>query len=378
MNCAYQHICGGCPLRTDDLSQYRDRKSERFKRIIASLKQDNIPLGEPVFIDDGQRRRAELTFKTAKGRVILGFNAAQSHNIIDIQTCAAITEKLNRVLPRVRNFLQKLCAIKTTRKVKNKFIISNISQGEIWLTEAANGIDILLETDEVIGLEQRMEISEFTNQNPEIIRFSVGKKNTLPETITEKIKPHINIADRQVFIPAGTFLQASVAAEKALTSLVMRYIGDTCGNMADLFCGVGTFSYPLSKNLKNKITAIDSSSELLDCFQKTVNFLTIPNIKIEKKNLFKYPLDASELKNFAAVIFDPPRAGASAQIEQIAAMNQADKPQKIVAVSCNPHTFINDANRLLDGGYGITEITMVDQFVYTEHFELVALFEKKS
>ncbi|MBQ4400145.1 MAG: RNA methyltransferase, partial [Alphaproteobacteria bacterium] len=45
-------------------------------------------------------------------------------------------------------------------------------------------------------------------------------------------------------------------------------------------------------------------------------------------------------------------------------------------ISCNPHTFINDAATLIFGGYKLTEITMVDQFVFTEHFELVALFEK--
>lgn len=377
MSCVYQNICGGCPLRELNSEDYRRRKIEHFKKIAANLKQEEIPFGEPIFIADGQRRRAEFTFQYRKGSVSLGFNAAQSHQLIDIAECAALTPNINSVLPRVRDFLQKLCAIKSTQKVKTKFVTSNIAQGEIWLTEAANGIDVLLETDEKITLEHRMEICDFANQNSEIIRVSVGKKNARPETIVEKCKPHINIAGYEVFIPAGTFLQASAAGEKALTDLVLKYIGDTVGNIADLFCGVGTFSYPLAQNIKNKITAADSSAELLDCFQKTVNFLTLPNIKICKKNLFKYPFDAQELKGFVAVVFDPPRAGASAQVQQIASINQADKPQKIVAVSCNPHTFINDANQLLENGYVLSEITMVDQFVYAEHFELVALFEKE-
>jgi 23S rRNA (uracil1939-C5)-methyltransferase len=376
MDCIYQNICGGCPLRAMSEAEYRRHKFERFKNIVARIHQQNIALGEPIFIADGERRRAELTFQYKKGQIILGFNEAQSHTIIDIQSCPALSAKLNLILPHIREFLSNLCQIKVTQKIKNKFITSNITQGEIWLTEAANGIDVLLEIDEKIALEHRMEICDFTNRIPEIIRVCVGKKNSLAETVAEKVKPHVNIAGREVFIPAGTFLQASAAGEKALTSLVVKYMGDTTGNIADLFCGVGTFSYPLSCNIKNKITAIDSSAELLDSFQKTVNFLMIPNIKIIKKNLFKYPLDADELKNFTAVVFDPPRAGAAAQVAQIARMNQADKPQKIIAVSCNPHTFINDANQLADNGYKITEITMADQFVYAEHFELVACFEK--
>ncbi len=376
MDCIYQNICGGCPLRTMETEQYRKHKFEKFKSIVARLNQNEIPLGEPIFIADGQRRRAELTFQYKKGQLILGFNEAKSHAVTDIQSCAALSDGLNRILPHIREFLLNLCQIKTTRKIKNKFVTSNIFQGEIWLTEAANGIDILLEIDDEIALEHRMEISDFANRIPAIIRVCVGKKNSVSETVAEKARPYINIAESEVFIPAGTFLQASVAGEKALTSLVVKYIGATTGNIADLFCGVGTFSYPLSSNIKNKITAVDSSAELLESFRKTVNFLTIPNIKIIKKNLFKYPLDADELKNFAAVVFDPPRAGAAAQVTQIAKLNQADKPQKIVAVSCNPHTFINDANQLTDNGYKITEITMVDQFVYAEHFELVACFEK--
>ena len=71
-----------------------------------------------------------------------------------------------------------------------------------------------------------------------------------------------------MFIPAGTFLQASNSGEQTLINLVLKYISDSQGNIADLFCGVGTFSYPLAANPKNKITAIDSSDELLNGFQK--------------------------------------------------------------------------------------------------------------
>ena len=377
MSCPYQNICGGCPLRTMSIEKYRQYKIERFEHIAAVVAQNEIAFGTPVFVADGCRRRAEMTFQYKKGRIILGFNAAQSHEIIDIEKCAALTEKINAVLPKIREFLVRFCSIKTTEKIKTKFIVSQITQGEIRLTQAANGIDVLLETDGKITLEHRMEICDFANNTPEVVRVSAGAKNKMPETIVEKAKPCINIGGKSVFIPAGTFLQASQEGQNALVGLVLKYIGDLSGNIADLFCGVGTFSYPLSANIKNKITAIDSSAELLNGFRQTVNFLTIPNIKIVQKNLFKYPLDVDELKEFDAVVFDPPRAGAAAQVKQIALMNEADKPQKIVAVSCNPHTFVNDANTLVQNGYYLKEMTMVDQFVYAEHFELVACFEKR-
>ena len=112
------------------------------------------------------------------------------------------------------------------------------------------------------------------------------------------------------------------------------------GNIADLFCGVGTFSYLLASMDKVKITAVDSSEQLLKGFLDSVNRNQITNIKIMNKNLFKYPLDETELKDFAAVLFDPPRAGAKAVCEKLAQAVQ--KPEVVVAVSCNPNTFVND------------------------------------
>lgn len=376
MNCEYQDICGGCPLRNLSEAQYRNLKIAEFEQTMHGIKQADINYGEPVFINDGLRRRTEPTFYYHNGKLDFGFNAAQSHDIVNIEACPALTDDINKILPKIRLFLAELCRIKQNKKVKNKIITTSVTKGSLSVTQADNGIDILLQIDISLSLEHRMEISNFANANPHVIRISVSVNNAYPETITEKVKPYIKMGEREVLIPVGTFLQASNDGQRALIDLVTEYIGDSTGNIADLFCGVGTFSYPLSQNIKNKITAFDSSEELLDAFQKTVNKLTLPNIKIVRKNLFKYPLDCAELKPFDIVIFDPPRAGAKAQVEQIKSMPISDKPQKIVAVSCNPHTFINDANILIDGGYEIKQITMVDQFVYTKHFELVALFEK--
>ena len=139
---------------------------------------------------------------------------------------------------------------------------------------------------------------------------------------------------------------------------------------------MGTFSYVLAADPANKITAVDSSVSLLEGFRESVNRNQIPNIQILTRNLFKYPLDGKELAGFDVVVFDPPRAGASAQATQMAALPFSAKPSKIIAVSCNPHSFVTDANILIGGGYRLEEITLVDQFIYSNHSELVALFTK--
>ena len=141
-----------------------------------------------------------------------------------------------------------------------------------------------------------------------------------------------------------------------------------------MFCGVGTFSYVLAADKANKITAADSSPTLLKGFNETIRRNMIPNISVVEKNLFKSPFTAGELEAFDVVLFDPPRAGAAAQCLELAAADRLKRPRKIIAISCNPQSFIRDAGILISGGYRLEEATMVDQFVYSNHSELAAVF----
>ncbi len=376
MDCPYQNECGGCLWRHVSNEAYQQNKIEQVKKILSELKCVQYHWNEPFFLEDGARRRASLAFKYKKGVLEFGFNKKQSNKIVDLQACLLLTPKINANLENIRHLVCELCAVKIPQRKKNKIIgYQNLSAGDVWITEADNGLDLVLEFDAELNLDYRMIISEEGNSASDIIRISHRRKaDAKSETVLEKVKPYIDIAGYHVLIPAGTFLQAGKASETAMINLVKKYIGEDEGKIADLFCGVGTFSYPLSVNKNNQITAIDSSFELLEGFKQSVNANMIPNIKIITKNLFKYPLDEKELAEFDIIVFDPPRAGALAQVQKIVAA--AKQPHKIVAVSCNPHSFVRDANILIEGGYHLQEITLIDQFSYSNHSELVALFTK--
>jgi len=88
--------------------------------------------------------------------------------------------------------------------------------------------------------------------------------------------------------------------------------------------------------------------------------------------LFRRPLAAAEFKNVGCVVFDPPRQGAEAQARALA----VSAVPVVVAVSCNPATFARDARILADGGYRLTRVTPVDQFLYSPHVEIVARLER--
>lgn len=376
--CSYAEICGGCLYRREASEDYQKHKEEAFRRVMAGLKKQPEQYGNPVFIPDGTRRRASLAFRRHKGKLVLGFNMRKSAEIVDIQKCCLLTPQLNAVLPEVRDLLAELCSLPFSEKKGRKIQQTFLTAGDVWLCQADNGIDLVLEFDGELDLSRRMVIFEKAQNSEKIIRISHRRRNNeTPEPVVEKFPPLVDIAGVNVYIPAGCFMQASGEAERTLIGLVLKYLGNMEGNIADLFCGMGTFSYPLSRNIRNKITAVDSSAELLNAFAKSIHKNMIPNIEIKNKNLFKYPLDENELKNFTAIVFDPPRAGASAQVAKLAALSPDSQPQKIIAVSCNPESFVNDANILLEGGYCLKEITMVDQFICSNHMELVALFSKQ-
>lgn len=375
MQCSYHSVCGGCPCRNLSDSEYRELKLSHFKQTLQHIHQNIINEGLPRFIADGTRRRASFTFQFKKKTLLFGFNANASHNIVNIDSCLSLTPAINRILLPLKEMIKQICSIPYSIKKGKKLISQNISQGDVLVCEADNGLDIVLEYDAPIDVNVRMIVAEFIQDNNDVIRISHRCNPTAAtEILLQKSSPVVKMGNYDIKIPAGTFLQPSQQGEQALAELVVHPLREISGNIADLFCGVGTFSYYIASAVKNiKISSIDSGTELLQGFKDSLNSNQISNITVKKQNLFKYPLSADEISNFNAIVFDPPRSGAKELCRQIALATK--KPEIIVAVSCNPLTFTNDANTLIDAGYYLQEITLVDQFVYSNHSELVALFK---
>jgi 23S rRNA (uracil1939-C5)-methyltransferase len=126
--------------------------------------------------------------------------------------------------------------------------------------------------------------------------------------------------------------------------------------------------------MKSRISAFDSDAGAIAALQRAATAISgLKPIKAEARDLFRRPLMPQELRDYDTVVFDPPRQGAQAQVQQLT----ASKVPMVVAVSCNVATFARDARTLIDGGYRIEGVTPVDQFRHTPHVELVARFVLK-
>jgi len=98
----------------------------------------------------------------------------------------------------------------------------------------------------------------------------------------------------------------------------------------------------------------------------------VKTVKTEIRDLFRRPLEPIELNRLDAVVIDPPRAGAKAQIAALAASTVS----RIASVSCNPVTFARDAAVLVASGYSLEWVQVIDQFRWSAHVELVAAFSR--
>ncbi|RYD92203.1 MAG: class I SAM-dependent RNA methyltransferase, partial [Sphingomonadales bacterium] len=170
----------------------------------------------------------------------------------------------------------------------------------------------------------------------------------------------------QLTPPPGGFLQACAASEAAMLALVKEAIGDA-RRVADLFAGSGTFTLPLASAAT--VHAVESEGPAITALERAAKRASgLKPVTIEKRDLFRRPLTRDELKRFDAVVIDPPRAGAEAQTQQLA----ASAVKRVAMVSCNAQTFARDLGIMLKGGWRVTRITPIDQFLWSPHIEIVA------
>jgi 23S rRNA (uracil1939-C5)-methyltransferase len=155
-----------------------------------------------------------------------------------------------------------------------------------------------------------------------------------------------------------------------MVRLVTAAVG-SAKRVADLFCGLGTFTFPLAK--RSAVLAVDGDKQAIEALANAAKRTPgLKPIETKSRDLFREPLSGKELESFDAVVFDPPRAGAAAQASALA----ASKVQTVVAVSCNPATLARDARILIDGGFTLDAVTPIDQFLFSPHIEAVAVLRR--
>ena len=349
--CQHFGICGGCAIQHWDVERYRAWKRNL---VIATLAQAKIECEVFPLIDahgDGRRRMTLHARKGTHDVLRVGFAAAHSHDVVPIDRCPILDPGLNGALDAAWALAEPLTGIGKPL--------------DIQITATDDGLDIDVRGSGPLSAALVSTLSLVA------AKHRLARLTRHGELVLMRQPPRVTMGKARVILPPGSFLQATVAGEDKLASLVMEHCR-RAKHIADLFCGVGPFALRLAE--KSRTAAYDSDAGAIASLQKAV--ATTPGlkpVKAETRDLFRRPLVAEELRDFDAVAFDPPRQGAQAQAERLA----ASQVPVVIAVSCNIATFARDARILIDGGYKIEGVTPVDQFRHTPHVELVARFTRK-
>jgi 23S rRNA (uracil1939-C5)-methyltransferase len=347
--CRHFGTCGGCQLQHADDAALADFVQDR---VVNAARGQGLEPEEllPVHLSPPHsRRRAGLHgLRTAKGAA-LGYREGGSHRIVDLAECPVLHPALAALIAPLR-----------------AFVAAHGPKGMVGidLTLADQGVEARLTNFPLEGLGPTEAALDFAREQG-LARLTIDQGYG-PETLWEPVPVTVTLAGVPVGLPPGAFLQATADAEQRMVADAAAWLGDA-RLVADLFAGLGTFAFGLREG--RKLLAIEAErAPHLAC--KTAGGLAGGQVLALHRDLFRSPLQPAELGRFDAVLLDPPRAGARAQVAEIAASTLS----RVVYVSCNPSSWARDAATLTEAGFRLTRLRPVGQFRWSTHVELVSLF----
>lgn len=352
--CKHFGTCGGCQLQHCDeaaLSQFiRDR-------VVNAATGQGLEVGElhDVHLSPpASRRRAGLHAMRVKGGAVIGYREAGSHKLVDLKDCPVLLPELVALITPLRELVG-------THGPKGNV--------DLALTSCDQGVDLGLTHFPLEGLAATEAVLEFAKAHS-LARLTVDQ-GFGPETLWEPEPVSVTISGLPVGLPAGSFLQATRDAEERMIADANEWLGDA-RIVADLFSGLGTFAFALAKaSGGRKVLGVEADQAAhLACKESAAR--TGGKVIALHRDLFRNPLQAAELNRFDAALLDPPRAGAKAQVAEIA----ASKLSKVLYVSCNPSSWARDGAVLAEAGFKLEKLRPVGQFRWSTHVELVSFFER--
>ena len=352
--CAHFGACGGCALQHLSDEAYAATKLGWLRGALAQHGFADIEIAPLRRLTPGTRRRARLAL-ARNGETVAGFHGRMSHAIVDMRECHVLHPALFSLVAPLRRLTAEILPRRGTASAA--------------LTLGDAGVDVLLELPKAPDLQGLEALARFAAEH-DLARLS-WQAGKVSAPVAQRRPVRAVFVGVAVDLPPDAFLQASAEADAVLGALVLDAVG-TPHRIADLYAGVGTFSFQLAA--RAPVHAVEGDAEAAKaCGQAAARAGLAGRVTVERRDLTQRPLSGEELVRFDAVVFDPPRIGAMVQSRALA---DSSVP-RVVAVSCNPATFARDARILVDGGYTLAHVAPVDSFVWSPHLELVARFERR-
>lgn len=353
--CSHFFTCGGCALQHWSHAPYLAWKVERLVGTLARQRIETEVLA-PFAATPGTRRRVALhARKGDREAARLGYKARKSWDLVDIAACPIADPRIQAAIPALKRLAAPLFENPKSAPTLH-----------VTLTDSGLDIDITGVEAKSGGLsaDARMQVAERAAE------ADFARVTLAGEMAYMARAPQVRLGPARVSLPPGAFLQATAGAEAAMTD----FVGEAAAGatrIADLYCGVGTFTFRLAEIAP--VHAADFTAEAVAAL--SAGLATAPGLKgvtVEARDLARRPLLVHDLRHVDVAVFDPPRAGAAEQTAELA----ASKVSRVIGVSCNPATFARDARVLIDAGFRLERVLPVDQFLWSPHVELVGVFSR--
>lgn len=364
--CRHFGRCGGCQLQQLDEESLAAFVAARVANASASQELGAESIAPPHLSPPMSRRRVSLRAESSGGRIVIGFREARSHRLVELSECPVLVPELEALVVPLRRLLIAMGKGDAGRKAARtgKHQQSRLA-ADIEMALVEQGVDLGIRGIAVEGLQATEAMLDFAREH-RLARLTMDGGYG-HEVVWEPEPVTVRLGEVSVPFPPGSFLQATQDGEQALVTAAKEWLRGM-PTVADLFSGLGTFAFAVAGPEARVLAAEAARDAHLAC-KAAADRVQLP-IFAAHRDLFRNPLQPDELNRFAAVLLDPPRAGAREQVECIA----ASTVQRVVYISCNPSSWSRDAARLVDAGFRLVELRPVGQFRWSTHVELASLF----
>lgn len=357
--CDYYHECGGCNLQHLQHDEQIVAKNIKLQELMQKQGVERCEMVDPIVCDDkGYRRRARISlmFNKQTNQLDFGFRKKQSKAIVNVRHCPVLVNELDQHLTSLYELLNSF---------KSKKHL-----GHVELVQADNGSVLLIRHLVDFNKIDHQALISYCEER-DLILYLMPESDVLNHVCGEK--PYYLIDGAKIYFTPKDFIQVNGDVNKKMVHQALSWLEPKEDDVVlDLFCGLGNFSLPLAQKVQS-VVGIEGVDEMVQRAQENAKSNKLSNVTFYQANLEESIDDQVWARTkFTKILLDPARAGAAGVMQTVAKL----KPQTVVYVSCNPATLARDSQLLIQHGYKLTRLGMLDMFPHTGHLESMALFER--
>jgi 23S rRNA (uracil1939-C5)-methyltransferase len=354
--CIHYDACGGCSFQHLEGKQQLAAKHQWLVGQLRKVLQHQTIdiLSDRAF---GYRRRARIAVIAKEDKTVLGFRGKGSNQIVSIENCIVLTEPLQQLYVSLKS------------KLIGNPLVTKL--GHIELLEDEQGVSVLFRLTEVMSTELILQWQQWAQKNKVAMYWQspAAKRAQLEDGELR----HYNIDGMSLRYHPQDFIQVNSAMNKLMVAQAMDWLALTEDDVVlDLFCGVGNFSLPLAKRAK-KVVGIEVQESMVAAARYNAQQNGLANVSFIAADLTQAIAGKFSNLGVTKILLDPPRAGAKEFLDTIIAI----KPQQILYVSCDAATLARDAEYLVNNGFEVLRVTMMNMFPQTSHVETMMLLRHR-